>query len=83
LELIGEEAKKGDPATQTRALWTFIRMDSPEAAFVLGKLLVDEDPEVREAARFALQKMKTPEAKSILEQPPTEEHAEQVNGPDK
>jgi hypothetical protein len=52
--------------------------DSPEAAFALGKLLENEDPQIRGIARNSLQKMETPQAKSILKLPPPEDSVDPI-----
>lgn len=70
MELIDAAARKGDRTDRNAAFEAYKRMDSPEAARAVGEWLKHEDPNVCRIAQTCLKSMKTPEAKSILDQSP-------------
>lgn len=78
MELIDAAARKGDPTNRNAAFEAYKRMDSPEAAHAVGEWLKHEDPNICRIAQTCLKSMKTPEAKSILEQSPQIDYQKMV-----
>jgi len=75
------ELGKKDKELRQQVMFQLQRQDTPDAARALGEFLMDEDAQLRERARSLLGRMRTPEARQLLENAKTLEKPEDPKQP--